>query len=272
MTQEGILPELTGRNIGITKLVHTYPNHQGSVYYGYFQHNEVGIKVKYYSEISGNSENAPQEFQDWKKMQHPNVKRLHECFWAWNGTAWYLVFVMEWCQWDGFQDIDQRRRERRPYTEAELWGVLRGLADALAYMQNQLFAHHNIKLENIYPSSSASKIGDFSCAKYVSIRGFGSVSHSSAPSPFLSPELRYSTVNVFKADAYSLGVVLISLAKLEVPRCFQQTQVSDIEVENTISALFVSQSFKQVLRWMLMENIEARCDFTSLHGWLQGSH
>jgi len=271
MTQEGILHELTPRGISISKLVHSYANHQGSVYYGYFQQYEAGIKVKFYSEVSGSSENAPQEYQNWKKMQHPNVKRLHECFWAWSGTAWYLVFVMEWCQWDGLQDINQRRMERRSFTEPELWGVLRGLTDALATMQNQLFAHHNIKLENVYPSPTAPKIGDFSCAKHVNIRGFGSVSHSSAPSPFLSPELRQSTVNVFKADAYSLGVVLLSLAKLEVPLCFQQTQVSDIDVENSITGLFVSQHLKQVLRWMLMENIDARCDFKELHGWLQGA-
>jgi serine/threonine protein kinase len=269
MSIEGIDHELVPRGVHITNHVHKYPNNQGSVYYGYYQGQEVGIKVKYYSELSGQSENAPQEFQNWKKMQHPNVKRLFDCFWAWN-NAWYLVFVMEWCQWDGLQDIDQRRRERRYYTEQELFSMLRGLTDALTTMQNQLFAHHNIKLENIYPSPIAPKIGDFSCAKFVNMNGSSIVSPSPSPSPFLSPELRQSSVNVFKADTYSLGVVMLSLALLEIPACFKQATVSRMEVELTINTIATSQDFKQMLRWMLAENPDERCDFLQMNRWFQG--
>jgi serine/threonine protein kinase len=272
MAAERIEHELRGRGIIISHSVFTYPGNEGSVYYGTFQNLPVGIKVKHYSE---HNPAAPQEYQLWKEMQHPNVIRLYDCFWAWNGTLWYLVFVMEWCQWDAAQDIAKRKEENRPFTEAELWKVTQGLVDALSLMQSRSFTHHNLKLQNIYPFPDEPKIGDFSRCHFVDRSAFKTIEkdvNSTSVSPFLSPELRcvwayhlaYMDGNSFKADAYSLGVVLLSLAKLEVPECFQQVHVMEDAVKTAIDELSYSEKFKQTMRCLLADNLDYRWDFMQL--------
>lgn len=272
MAAEGIMRELTGRNIAISHSVFTYPNNQGSVYYGHYQHLPVGIKVKHYSDYNPN---APEEFRVWREMQHPNVIKLYDCFWAWNDTWWYLVFVMEWCQWDASQEIAKRREEQRPFREAELWAIAKGLGSALGAMQSRSCAHRNLKLQNIYPFPDAPKIGDFSRAHSVKVSEFTTIpkdANAKTVSPFLSPELRYawayglaySDSNSYKADAYSLGIVLFSLAKLEIPQCFLQMQVPESQVKAGIGELNYSQKFKEMLQCLLAENVDYRWDFMQL--------
>ena len=272
MAAENIMHELTGRGITLSHSVFTYPNHQGSVYYGSYQNLPVGVKVKHYSD---HNPDAPKEYQVWREMQHPNVIRLYDCFWAWNGTWWYLVFVMEWCQWDASQEIAKRKEENRPFREVELWNVAKGLGNALAAMQTRGFSHHNLKVQNIYPFSDAPKIGDFSRSHFVDLSGFKTIDKDASATtvpPFLSPELRYawayrlaySDSNSYKADAYSLGVVLFSLAKLEIPQCFLQVHVPESEVKAGILELGYSEQFKKMLQCLLAENVDYRWDFMQL--------
>ena len=272
MTDENIMHELTGRRITITERVFSYPNYQGSVYHGTYKGNEVGIKVKYYGP---SNDNVRLEYQGWKDMQHQNVIRLFDCFWAWSGSYWYIVFVMEWCLLDAGKDIVERKGHNRPFGEAELWSIAKGLVDALATMQSRGFAHRNLKLQNIYPFPDAPKIGDFSCSSPIQTNSFKTVGANT--SQFLSPELRiaqayglaFSDNNTFKADVYSLGVVLLSLAKLEVPQCFQQAQVQVSAVDTEIQGLAYTDNFKAILRAMLAERVDSRWDFLQLNAWLQ---
>ena len=279
MTDENIMHELTGRNITITERVFSYPNYQGSVYRGTLNCNEVGIKVKYYNQSTAN---VPLEYQAWRQMQHPNVIRLFDCFWAWNGMYWYLVFVMEWCLWDAGKEIVKRKVDKRPFVERELWSIAKGLVDALALMQRQFFAHHNIQLQNIYPFSQSPKIGDFSCSGFIdgSLKSMPRDTDLTSVSPFLSPELRsawafrlhYNDSVTFKSDTYSLGVVLLSLAMLEVPQWLRQVHVPASQVELAVQGLNYSEQFKQMLKSMLIEDVDFRKDFAQLNVWLQAYH
>ena len=278
MTDERIIHELHPRGITIEERVFTYPGGQGSVYRGTYQGRPAGIKVKFYNQASAN---VPQEYQFWKTMQHPSVIQLFDCFWAWNGASWYLVFVMEWCLWDAEKEIARRRGENRPFSEMELWDIIRGLVDALAIMQVQFFSHHNIQLQNIYPFAQAPKVGDFSRAGYIdgSLKTMPRNTDIGTVSPFLSPELRsawafrlyYDDRVTFKSDVYSLGVVLLSLARLELPQFFRQIYVPVDQITAAIQGLRYSEHFKMLLRSMLMEDVEYRKDFGQLNVWLQGS-
>lgn len=266
-TDEGIMHEITGREITITRRVFTYPNNQGSVYCGVYSGITVGIKVKLHD---GYNPTAIEEFRAWRLLQHTNVIRLYDCFFANARSESYLVFVMEWCQSDAFREIEERKRTSRYYEEMELWRIAGGLIDGLAAMQRSGLAHRNIKLQNVYPFPDAPKIGDFSCAKAIDPAKFRTI-HASTP-VFLSPELRiaqayglaFNDSDSFKADAYSLGVVLLSLAKLEVPQCFQPALIQANEVETLVQELPFFEPFKQLLRAMLADRAAQRLDFLQL--------
>lgn len=266
-TDEDIMHEIRGREISITRRVFTYPNNQGSVYCGVYGGHTVGIKVKLHD---GYNPTAIEEFRAWRVLLHSNVIRLYDCFFAKAREEAYLVFVMEWCQADAKKEIEERKRESRYFEEMELWRIAGGLISGLAAMQQEGLAHRNIKLENIYPSPDAPKIGDFSCAKAINPTQFRTI--QARNSLFLSPELRiaqsfglaFNDNDSFKADAYSLGIVLLSLMKLEVPQCFQPELIQGNEVETLIQELPFFEPFKQLLRAMLADRAAQRLDFLQL--------
>ena len=248
------------------RLLHQSSN--SAVYEGGWQGRTAAIKLLYV--------NAPEmwvqtdrELRTVTALQHPSVVTVYDYVWHSEGGSTVLALVTELCEKDLEREIKDRKSCGTPWTEAELWVWLREMVSLLATLQRQAVAHRDIKPANIFLLRGRFKLGDFGSAKCLREEAARTV----AGTPFfLSPCLRAALLrgvshvdhDVFRSDIYSLGVVLLYMAKLDAP----MQAVFSLNPEESFSAeieyLQYSEGLKSVLRGMLAWGERERYDFLQL--------
>lgn len=158
--------------------------------------------------------NAIQFYNSFLEIDKPNHGQIS------------VVIIMEYCSKGNLLEVLEKRTSlKQYYSDQEILTTMKDFISLLKKLQERNFCHRDIKPENIFISADGIlKLGDFGEAKFVitfdnlTIRG----------SPFyLSPALRKAynscnmypkgsaTHNPFKSDAYSLGLVFLSMATLK---------------------------------------------------------
>ena len=212
-----------------------------------------------------------------KSLQHPNICEMLDYFQeSGEDQVLYAVIVTEWMdKSDLFKDITHRKKNEFPWSEKELWDILRSVVSALAYAQTRRISHRDIKPQNLFLNSQNQvKIGDFGSALDLNEVA---QSYDLVGTPyFLSPILRNAmlqslpdtkvTHNCYKSDVYSLGVTWLYLAKLDQP--FVQSQFSQEGVYSAVDSVHYSDLLKNTLKWLLSFEESQRPDFITIENWL----
>lgn len=133
--------------------------------------------------------------------------------------------VLEWLEGEPLSTLI--RRERRPWTPAEVLDRLAPLADALMVAHEETIAHRDIKPENIFVVGEGAargiKLLDFGMAKEAALHSRGFDSTSSAISPFT---VRYAAPEQVsqahgptgpRTDVFALALVCAELLAARPP-------------------------------------------------------
>ena len=269
MSREGIGLELGQHYVTVQELTYSAPH--VSVYRGTQRQVIVAVKILPWQQGTDYTV-LERECQTMQSLSHPNILRLHDCFWVTKDDRTYYVIVTEWCEKDLDRDIKQRSLNTFPFTEPQLLELARQMIEALAFMQAQGMAHRDLKPQNIFlTSDKIAKIGDFGSASWSST-GFGEL----VGTPYyLSPLLKQAfhahqtsvQHNVFKSDVYSLGLTFLAAAKLGVSQVFVESpsdEVMGVEINN----INYTEELKTLLRAMLGYEEPIRWDFLQLKEWI----
>ncbi|MCM8529082.1 MAG: serine/threonine protein kinase [Lentisphaeraceae bacterium] len=164
-----------------------------------------------------------QELQMGAQLTHPNIVTVY--------TAGYTdgVYFISMQYIDGF-DMNERVESSGALPEKEALAVVSTVADAMSYAWNDFrMIHRDIKPENVRISSRGDiMIMDFGLAKMRSNEAEMNEEGLVIGTPdFMSPEQAEGRSDIdFRADMYSLGVVLIYL--LTSKRPFQAPDPLDV--------------------------------------------
>jgi serine/threonine protein kinase len=163
-----------------------------------------------------------QELQMGAQLSHPNIVTVY--------TAGYRdgVYYISMQYIDGF-DMNERIEKSGPMTEKEALAVISTVADAMSYSWNDFrMIHRDLKPENIRVSSRGDiMIMDFGLAKVRTDDKTEEEGLVIGTPDFMSPEQGEGRSDIdFRADMYSLGVVLVYL--LTGKRPFQADNPFDV--------------------------------------------
>jgi NIMA (never in mitosis gene a)-related kinase len=99
-------------------------------------------------------------------LRHPHVVPYVEYFWEdddWDNT---LCLVMAYCEGgDLCAEIIKRRKEKRPFTEDEVWTYFVQVLLALQYMHAKRILHRDIKVHNVFLCDGKAMLADFGVSK-----------------------------------------------------------------------------------------------------------
>lgn len=152
-------------------------------------------------------------------LYHPNIATIHSI----EEADDRLFIVMQYVDGEPLNRI----LKRGPLPEAEICGIGKGVADALAEAHAQGIVHRDIKPDNVIVSGGRVKVLDFGIAKQVGPRPS---SGSNDPTAFMtqqgiiigtvfymSPEQALGRPLDQRTDIFSLGVVLYEAATGKLP-------------------------------------------------------
>ena len=145
------------------------------------------------------------------RLQHPHILPLYDSGEADNRIFYVMPFV------SGDSLRDRLRREHRLPVDAAL-GIVREIADALAYAHSYGVVHRDIKPENILLSAGHALVTDFGIARAISKSGgekWETLTSSGVvvgTPAYMSPEQAAGDMTIDgRSDIYSLGCVLYEM-------------------------------------------------------------
>jgi len=172
---------------------------------------------------------------------HPNLLIIYDYFPICVENVMYAGLVQEYYSKTLWRELEDRRRNKYPWNEEELWRYARELADVMGFMQWQGRYHGNIRPQSIYVAwDKGIKVG-------------GWLDHFNAKNRH-----SLSIFNPYKADTKALGKILLGMCLLEWDNGSGNTA-------QRLSRLHCSEEFKGLLMWMLQDEERSRCDCMDLH-------
>ncbi|EGD77280.1 CAMK/CAMKL/LKB protein kinase [Salpingoeca rosetta] len=175
------------------------------------------MKNRRIRKIMYGQENVRREIQILRKLNHPNVTRLHDVLY--NHAKEKIYMVLEYCH-SNLQDmLKAAPQERLPLWQAQHYLVQ--LLDATAYIHSQGVIHRDIKPSNILiKSGHRLKLSDFGVADLLDMFTDGyECTRSSGTHVFQSPELAAgaTTFDGVKVDVWAIGVTLWNMVTGSYP-------------------------------------------------------
>lgn len=260
-------------SFGIELLRSIYSNPDESLHNGVFNSNPATIRLQRIwrdCDISA----LDTEIGIMKALQHPQIVQIYDCFRVAKNQAEYAVVVMEFVAKTVQSDIEVREMHRAFLDETELWSWSFGLISAFAHMQRREFAHRNVNPDSLFITIHGVKIGNFRASKaspavknLLSLQG-----ERFYQSPVLTDAFmrKHSTAlhNPYKSDVYSLGLTLLTIAKLKLPQKIPLTGHIPEAISEEIQECQYSQQFKDFLYELLIVEEGKRGDFVDFEKWL----
>jgi serine/threonine protein kinase len=148
-------------------------------------------------------------------FSHPNIVNVYDV--GVSGGNYY--FSMELLKGQTLRALmEKHHRDRRLFTMAEINEVTRQLVDALRYA-HRFIVHRDIKPENIWLEHDGTvKLMDFGIAHANSNSDMTQTGMTLGTAYYMAPEQRTAAKEVdWRADQYSLGIVLYELLSGSVP-------------------------------------------------------
>lgn len=213
------------------------------------------------------------EIELWKPLKHANLCQLLEV--VVDEAEENVSFVMEYAK-DG--DLLTLLNEADGDILANPRGYFKQLCEAVKYLHSNGIIHCDIKLENILLSEGQVKLSDFGLAGSVNMRSqfernnCGSVEYA-APELLMDSEAKYD--DPFKADIWSLGVVLYALMYKQFPFDAPTPKILKVRIL-TLEPKYpiedgVDAGLVEILKMLLQKKAERRPRIEELLGLLEGN-
>ena len=233
-----------------------------------------------------------EEFEDLVKIKkklelinslnHDNIMKVHKIqFKCLDFTTYAINAIMDKAITDWNNEIKQRAKNNRYYTEKELINIAKQVIDGLAFLQAKNIAHRDIKPQNIliFPNNiyRIADLGEMiedirNTDKQLTIRG-----SASYLSPALKNGLEHNKTevkhNVYKSDVFSLGycflyALSLNMDILELAREFwggnKDNKSIEIDIKKYIGNNRYSNHFIDFISKMIVEDENKREDFLGL--------
>ncbi len=203
----------------------------GTVYLARDTETNAAVAIKI---IAGGHEGNPtsvdrfkRETRILKKLNHPNIVRLHTSGRVKGGGPFY---VMEYIEGESLEKTLQRRGR---FTWEEVVALGQQVCAALQHAHEQGIVHRDLKPANIMmtPDGTA-KLTDFGIAKGLELSQLTATNCTVGTASYMAPEQCRGEKNLTpKADLYSLGVVFYELLTGRLP--FQADNTLDMFLAHT---------------------------------------
>lgn len=243
-----------------------YLSNTASTYLGTIRSSQpVYIKSRVFRKKTSASV-ALEECARAKAFKHANVCEVIDYYKERKGSKWEVTVVEERPGGSLSEEIEERRKAERHWSENEILTELFKLLRALSEAQQSQIAHRNITLDNIFLSPNGCKLGNFSLFFAAECKDLD-LFELKYPGTleYMSPELRDENASLFtdchfnlsfdyyKSDIYSLGLVILSMSLLRFP---SETQSPLEELLREVSDHF--PSLPEILRQMLQPEASNR--------------
>lgn len=257
---------------------HTSIDKKTQVFYGDFENkfgpNVIVKRISCYSEAEG--QNAEQEARFTELYPHPGICKCLEIAREPNSEGGFYVYLVFPRMPRSLKDeIAVRKETNCPYSESELQAYYSQLLDVYCHLEQHLIVHRDIKPGNILLDPQGRiQICDFGFTKLIN-SAFAQM-HSIKMTPcYAAPALkeashrpdaeRYAPVqhNPFKSDVFSLGMTMLHLSLLEMPKELMGLPAQQA-IDRVLGTLNYSARWRDLLRYMLEVNEFNRPTFTKL--------
>ncbi len=197
------------------------------------------------------------EIRVHRSLVHRNIVRFVSCF----ELTDFFVIVLELC---GNKSMMELLQSRKRLTEPEVRYYLAQMLSALKFMHAQRIIHRDLKLGNIFLSSSLEiKIGDFGLATQLTYDDERKKTVCGTPN-YIAPEvlLGGEVGHSYQVDIWSLGVVLYTWLIGKPP--FETSDVSTTYRRIRDSVYYfpdkvpLSDEAKDLIKRMLQKNPDMR--------------
>lgn len=159
------------------------------------------------------TKSTQQEVKVLKKLDHPNIIKIHETFELKTNDDNYYVIIMDYCN-NG--DLLTYALKKLFSSEIEKKKIIYGLLDAIRYLHSKGISHGDIKSENVLLDSNYSpKLCDFGfcrTTKYAGNESKNGTLYYAAPELFTKGKF-----DTKKADIWAVGIMIYSLFELQFP-------------------------------------------------------
>ena len=183
---------------------------------------------------------------------------------------------MELAQTDWEEEIKYRNKHNLYYTEEEIFNMIQQLVRCYSLLQKCNITHRDVKPQNILILNDLFKICDFGEAMIT--HGKNGFIHQ----PIRGSELYMSPIlfdalnnhkrdvihNTYKSDVFSLGMCFLFASCLDYKCLYSVRRATDMNKLRAVIEQYVnkrySQTFIEILLWMLNLNEKERPDFIEL--------
>jgi serine/threonine-protein kinase len=199
---------------------------------------QVALKVMHASLGAAiGSDRFLREIRILAQLQHPHILPLHDS----GDAGGHLYFVMPYVEGESLRDR-LNRTPQLPLDEAV--GIVREVADALAYAHRHDVVHRDIKPENILLSSGPEAggggghalVADFGIARAVAVTSDKTLTEAGlavGTAAYMSPEQCVADRSIDgRADTYALGCVLYEMLAGHPP--FQGSTAQAVLARHTL--------------------------------------
>ena len=170
------------------------------------------IHVKHLSATA--QRDAMTEVAILKSLNHPHIIRYYASFMD-NAT---LYIIMEIAEGGDLHVFLARKRTRRQMVSEDLaWRYFSELVSALVHLHNRRIIHRDLKSLNIFLTADGHiKVGDLGLSKLLH-HDVAMLETQVGTPMYLAPELIKQKPYDYKADIWSLGVVMYNVCALKPP-------------------------------------------------------
>lgn len=193
----------------------------------------VGKLLESLEKSGSHKEFARAEMENMKRCDHPNIVSFIEMF----ESDDKLLFILEYANAGDLQrQLDTRAQppletnggRAIPYNEEEVLVIFAQLCLAVHYLHHHRIMHRDLKTPNVLLTRSGLvKLGDFGFSRQYQESVSGDVGNTFCGTPYyLAPELWQRQSYSYKADIWSLGVIIYELMTLKKP--FQAGSLAEL--------------------------------------------
>ena len=146
------------------------------------------------------------EFKASKKLDHPNIVRLHDIGRLENGSWYYTMDYLP------YPDLKEKLVEEGPFKEKAVIELVRKLASAMAHYQKEGIVHRDLKPGNILVSPHGTPIiVDFGLARDDDMTALTATGAMVGTPFYMAPEMVRGERADGKADIWAIGIIIYEL-------------------------------------------------------------
>lgn len=159
------------------------------------------------------------EIEILQQTNHPNIIRLYEIIELTTKDDCFMILIEEFCENGNLFEYLMKKKENNQVgfkNDQERFQISRGITEAIGHLHMQRIAHCDIKPENILLNSqNIPKLCDFNLSQLINKADDTSRGGSKS---YAAPELfKFEKIDFLRADIWSLGVMIFSIAEMRYP-------------------------------------------------------